>query len=37
MPQIFGVVNATPNGWGEPPAVGPTGQEAPAANEPIHQ
>jgi len=36
-PQIFGVVNATPNDWGEPPATGPAGQEAPAAIEPIHQ
>jgi hypothetical protein len=36
-PQIFGVVNAPSNDWGEPPAVDLGGQEAPVAIEPIHQ
>ena len=37
VPQIFGIANATSNGWGEPPAVAPGGHEETPAIEPIQQ
>jgi nitrilase len=37
VPQIFGVANAAPSGWGVPPAVAPADQQAAAEIEPIYQ
>ena len=36
-PHIFAIANATPNGWGEAPAVVPGGHDETVAIEPIHQ
>jgi hypothetical protein len=36
-PHIFAIANATPNGWGEAPAVVPGGHHETVAIEPIHQ